>query len=57
MERMTKGEEVDPNEYYLRNTPYFETPASQYDWLNRIVSLGVGRRIPDHAAYDVFQIL
>ena len=57
MEKIAKGEEVDPTEYYLRNTPYFETSASQYDWLNRIVSVGVGRRMPDHAAYDIFQIL
>ena len=57
MERISKGESVDPSEYYLRNTPYFETSASQYDWLNRIVSVGVGKRMPDHAAYDVFQIL
>jgi hypothetical protein len=57
MERIAKGEAVDPTEYYLRNTPYFETSASQYDWLNRIVSVGVGRRMPDHVAYDVFQIL
>ena len=57
MERIAKGETVDPSEYYLRNTPYFETSAPKYDWLNRIVSVGVGRRMPDHAAYDVFQIL
>lgn len=57
MERIGNGETVDPSEYYLRNTPYFETSAPQYDWLNRIVSVGVGRRMPDHAAYDVFQIL
>lgn len=57
MDRIAKGETVDPSEYYLRNTPYFETSAPQYDWLNRIVSVGVGRRMPDHAAYDIFQIL
>ena len=57
MDRIAKGDTVDPSEYYLRNTPYFETSATKYDWLNRIVSVGVGRRMPDHAAYDVFQIL
>ena len=57
MERIASGEEVDPSEYYLRNTPYFETSAPQYDWINRIVSVGVGRRMPDHAAYDIFEIL
>ena len=57
MDRIAAGETVDPSEYYLRNTPYFETAAARYDWLNRIVAIGVGRRMPDHAAYDVFEIL
>ena len=57
MDRIAAGETVDPSEYYLRNTPYFETAAASYDWLNRIVAVGVGRRMPDHAAYDVFEIL
>ncbi|MEM7750936.1 MAG: DUF3237 domain-containing protein [Pseudomonadota bacterium] len=57
MDRIARGDTVDPSEYYLRNTPYFETSSEKYDWLNRIVSVGVGRRMPDHAAYDVFQIL
>jgi hypothetical protein len=57
MARIAAGEEVEPSEYYLRNTPYFETAAEKYDWLNRIVAIGVGRRMPDHAAYDIFEIL
>lgn len=57
MRRIAAGEDVDPSEYYLRNTPYFETASDVYDWLNRIVAVGVGRRMPDHAAYDVFEIL
>lgn len=56
MQRIAGGESVDPSEYYLRNAPFFETAAPKYDWLNRIVSVGVGRRMPDHAAYDVFEI-
>lgn len=57
MARIARGEVVSPSEYYLRNTPYFETSSPKYDWLNRIVAVGVGRRMPDHAAYDIFQIL
>jgi hypothetical protein len=57
MERIARGEVVPPTDYYLRNTPYFETAAPKYDWLNRIVAVGVGRRLPDRAAYDVFEIL
>ena len=57
MQRIADGEEVDPSEYYLRNTPNFETASEKYDWLNRIVAVGVGHRLSDHAAYEVFQIL
>lgn len=57
MDRIARGEVVPPTDYYLRNTPSFETSAPNYDWLNRIVAVGVGRRMPDHAAYDVFEIL
>ncbi|NKB57985.1 MAG: DUF3237 family protein [Alphaproteobacteria bacterium] len=57
MQRIADGETVDPSEYYLRNAPFFETASPKYDWLNRIVGVGVGRRMPDHAAYDVFEIL
>ena len=40
-----------------RIKPYFETASETCDWLNRVVTVGVGRRLPDHAAYDVFEIL
>jgi Protein of unknown function (DUF3237) len=57
MARIARGEVVSPTEYYLRSTPSFETASPKHDWLNRIVAVGVGRRLPDRAAYDVFQIL
>jgi hypothetical protein len=57
MMRIARGETVAPTEYYLRSTPSFETAAQKYDWLNRIVAVGVGRRLPDRGEYDVFQIL
>lgn len=57
MERIARGEEVEPSQYYLRNTPYFETASRKYDWLNRIVAVGVGRRLPNSAVYEVYEIL
>ena len=57
MRRIAEGETVDPTEYYLRSAPLFETAAPKYDWLNRIVAIGVGRRLPDKGQYDVFEIL
>lgn len=57
MKRIADGADVSPDEYYLRNTPMFETASKKYDWLNRIIAVGVGRRLPDSAAYDVFEVL
>ena len=57
MERIARGEQVPPDQYYLRNAPFFETGAARYDWLNRIVAVGVGRRDPDCAVYDIHEIL
>ena len=57
MERLANGMNVEPSEYYLRNAPFFETSSGKYDWLNRIVSVGIGRRETDSAVYDVHEIL
>lgn len=55
--RLARGEQVEPTEYYLRTAPFFETAAERYDWLNRIVAIGVGRRTPAGVTYDVFEVL
>ena len=55
--RIARGEHVDRHEYYLRIAPFFETGAERYLWLNQIVSVGVGERMPNGANYEVFQIL
>ena len=34
-----------------------ETDSEAYGWLNRIVAVGVGRREPDAAVYEVYEIL
>jgi len=57
MERIARGAPVEPHEYYLRNAPFFETAAPRYDWLNRVVAVGVGRREPAAAVYEVHEIL
>ena len=57
MEKLNKGEKVDPTEYYFRTTPLFETASEKYGFLNRIVTVATGRREPRGPIYDVFQIL
>ena len=57
IEQLNKGEKVDPNQYYMRTTPWFETASEKYRFLNRIVCVATGRRDPTGPVYEVFQIL
>ena len=57
MDRLNKGEKVDPSQYYFRSTPWFETSSEKYRFLNRIVCVATGRRESAGPVYDVFQIL
>jgi hypothetical protein len=55
--RIGRGESVPSTDYYLRTAPFFETAAPKYDWLNRIVAVGLGERLPNGASYEVFEVL
>ena len=57
MEQVQGGTDVDPGEYYFRTTPVFETASEKYDWLNRIISVGVGTAAKDSVSYKVYRIL
>jgi hypothetical protein len=35
----------------------FETAAANYDWLNRIMAIGIGHRPPSGPVYSIFEIL
>jgi len=56
-ERLARGETVDASEYYLRTTPYFETAAPRYVWINEIVAVAKGARRPGGVEYEVFEVL
>ncbi len=57
IQRMERGEPVDPADYYFRTMVRFETAAPQYDWLNRILAIGVGLRRLDGPVYSLFELL
>lgn len=57
MARLAAGERVDPGAYYFRIVPVFETSAKKYDWMNKIVAIGVGRRDPTGPTYAIEEIL
>jgi hypothetical protein len=56
-QRLTNGELVDPSEYYFRTAPVFETGADKYAWMNNIISVAVGTRVPTEVRYKIFEIL
>lgn len=57
IERIERGEEVDPASYYFRINPMFETASDAYGWLNRILAVGIGHRFADGPIYNVFELL
>ena len=57
MQALADGEDVDPATYYFRIAVILETGAENYSWLNRIVAVGTGRRIPEGPIYDVYEVL
>jgi hypothetical protein len=57
MEKLDKGEAPDPASYYFRMSPMFETSARKYDWINRIISVGIGHRLADGPVYSIFEVL
>ena len=56
IERMARGEDVDPSLYYMRATPWFETSAPKYDWLNRTICVASGARKPDCVELEFFEV-
>ena len=57
IQRMEKGEAVDPGNYYFRTLATFETAAATYDWLNRLVAVGIGYRQTHGVIYSLFEVI
>jgi hypothetical protein len=57
LERVARGEVVDPASYYYRVAGSFETASPELAWLNTVVAVAVGSRSPTGPAYEVFELL
>jgi hypothetical protein len=57
VDKLARGEAVDPALIYFRSVPRFETGAENYRWLMQHVFIGVGARHPDRVELDVHQVL
>jgi hypothetical protein len=56
MERLARGDNVDPDHYYFRTVMRFETADPEVDWLNRILALARGQREPRAVRLDVYEV-
>ena len=56
LERLARGDKVDPAQYYFRTVMRFETGDAELDWLNRILALARGRREARSVRLDVYEV-
>lgn len=56
MEKLRRGEPVDPALVYFRTTPRFETAAPEHEWLMRNLFVCSGARFPDRVEMRFFQV-
>ena len=56
MERLARGDNVDPSLYYFRTVMRFETADPSVDWLNRILALARGQREANAVRLDVYEV-
>lgn len=57
LERLGRGENVDPSLYYFRTVMRFETAHPTTDWMNRILALARGAREKNAVKLDVYEVL
>ncbi|HBV24087.1 MAG TPA: DUF3237 domain-containing protein [Jeotgalicoccus sp.] len=56
LRRLDKGEEVDPEEYYFRTNPIFETASEKYHWMNNRIFVSNGIRMPEGVSYSIYTV-
>ncbi len=56
MARITRGEEVPPEQIYFRTTPRFETEDAGLKWMTRPLFLATGIRKPERVEVKVFEV-
>jgi len=56
MQRLMRGEPVDPTSYYFRTVPVFEAPSGPHDWLNRSIFVATGARSANDVKVRVYEL-
>lgn len=56
IDRLSRGEDVDPRLYYFRTSPRFTVAAGPHEWLRRSMFVARGIRKPDHVVVDFYVV-
>ncbi len=56
IERLSRGETVDPALYYMRTTARLETGDARHAWVNRQVFVGTGARLPAAVRIALYRV-
>jgi hypothetical protein len=56
IEKLAKGEAVDPSAYYFRTTPRFVVKDGPHGWMRRKVFVARGIRKPDSVVIDFYTV-
>lgn len=54
--KLAAGEEVAPDQYYMRTHARLETGDARYDWVNRTLFVGAGARLASAVQVSLFAI-
>lgn len=57
LQKLKRGEPVDPSLIYFRTVPKFETGSEKYRWLMENLFVGSAARHADRVVIDVHQVL
>ena len=57
LQKLKRGEPVDPDLIYCRTVPKFETGAEKYRWLMQNIFIASAARHADRVVIDVHQVL
>lgn len=56
LERISKGEQVDPDSYYMRTHARLETGDERYSWINKMLFVGTGERRQSKVHITLFAV-
>jgi hypothetical protein len=57
VDRISRGEEVDPTSYYFRTTPEFTSGSPKYAWVNDFIGVCSGIRVGNSVILDFYKVL